>query len=91
MGQAGYRSGLSPRRVAAAPTPHELTGADNVDTDADAQMPDAQPDTEHWDTGTLAPDTGHRTPDTDTGHWTSDTGRADTGRADAGHAPDAGH
>jgi hypothetical protein len=76
--------------AAAAPTHHGLTGANNVDTDADARMPDAR-------TGHRTPDTGHRTRAPGTGHWTPDertpdartldTHRTpDTGRADAGHA-----
>jgi hypothetical protein len=64
-GSSSYRT--LPTRVAVRRTCalHELTSADNVDTDAGRSH--------------RTPDTGHRTPDTDTGHRTPDIGRADAG------------
>jgi hypothetical protein len=88
-GSSSYPTRPVPRRVAACRIHalHELTGADNVDTDAGRSH--RTPGTGHraLDTGHRTPDIGHQTPDTG-GHRTPDTG----GHRDTGHrTPDTGH
>jgi hypothetical protein len=97
---SSYPTRAIPRHVAARRIHalHQLTGADNADTDARRTDAGRSHQTRHPDTGHRTRTRGHRTRGHRTrghrtrghptrGRWTLDTYRTpDTGQADAGHA-----